>query len=66
MSLGAVLRVEDMRIEILQVGAEGPERARFTFDRDLDAEGMVWATETGRGYPSITPPEEGFGAPFDP
>jgi len=66
MSLGAVLRVEDMVIEILEVGAEGPQRARFTFDRDLEADGMVWATETLRGYPSVAPPDVGFGAPFDP
>lgn len=66
MSLGTVLRVQDMEIEILEVGAEGPQRARFTFDRDLEAEDMVWATETLRGFPSVTPPEVSFGAPFDP
>lgn len=66
MSLGSVLRVGDMTVEILEVGAEGPQRARFTFDRDLEADGMVWATETLRGYPSVEPPDVGFGAPFDP
>jgi hypothetical protein len=64
---GDVFEVPGLRVTVLEVGPDGPRRARFELDRDLDDPGYAWITESGQGeFPSATPPKEGFGQPYDP
>jgi len=62
--VGTIFEVQRMRAEVLDAGDRGPTRVRFTFeDSPSDA---LWVSETQEGFPEITPPDPGFGAPFDP
>jgi hypothetical protein len=64
---GEVFETPGLKVTILEVGPQGPRRARFELDRDLDDPGTAWIAETGRGeFPETTPPKAGFGQPYDP
>jgi hypothetical protein len=54
-----------MRATILQLTPEGrPRVVRYELDTPLDE--IVWINESADGYVDATPPEIGFGRPFDP
>ena len=63
---GDVVRLPGMRVTVLEVGDAGPRRARFEFDEPLDAPSRTWVTDRFDGLYDATPPEPGFGKPFDP
>lgn len=64
---GQVFDTPGLRVTILEVGPEGPRRARFELDRNLDDPTAAWITETAQGeFPTATPPRAGFGQPYDP
>mgnify|MGYP000846977043 CR=1 FL=1 len=54
--------------QLLVEHAEAPDEkhlhARFTFDDDLDAAGIVWVSESRAGFQKSAPPELGFGFPI--
>ena len=62
---GQVFELPGMRATVLSVLPDGrPRSARFEFENNLEA--LRWIHETTGGYAEVTPPELGFGAPFDP
>jgi hypothetical protein len=63
---GATFRTPDARVTVLEVGPLGPRSARFVFDRDLDATGMMWISDTFEGLEDAELPPRGFGKTFDP
>jgi hypothetical protein len=64
---GEVFETPGLRVTVLEVGPQGPRRARFELDRDLDASGYVWIAESGQGeFPAVSPPLAGFGQQYDP
>jgi hypothetical protein len=63
---GDTFEVPGMRVTILDVGAAGPRRARYEFDRDLDSPSLMWVNETYFSFREVRPPAPGFGASFDP
>ena len=63
---GSTVRVPGMLATVLEVGAAGPFRVRFEFDEPLETPPRVWINDRFRGIEDATPPEVGFGRPFDP
>jgi hypothetical protein len=64
---GEVFDTPGLRVTVLEVGPDGPRRARFELDRDLDDAGYAWISESSHGeFPSTAPPRVGFGEPYDP
>ena len=53
-----------MRVEVLEVSAAGPRRARFTFDHDLGDGTTQYLSENTFGVAPVTLPEIGFGLPL--
>jgi hypothetical protein len=66
MAAGDAVALPGLYITVFDVGAEGPRRARFEFDRDLDATQFAWVSENYFGFPATPPPRVGFGMPLDP
>jgi hypothetical protein len=66
LAVGDVIRVPGMRTTVLEVGEAGPRRARFEFDDALLATSRVWVADRYDGIEDATPPERGFGRPFEP
>jgi len=63
--VGQIFVVPGMTVTVLEVLPDGrPRSARFDFERDLEE--AHWLHEAAYGFPVATPPEEGFGTPFDP
>ena len=63
--VGQVFEVPGMTATVLEILPDGrPRSARFEFARDL--EDAQWLHEAASGFPDATPPEPGFGTPFDP
>jgi hypothetical protein len=64
---GDVMTVKGMRVEILEVGAEGlPRRIQFHFDAPLDDPSMVWITWVKQGFVPFKPPGRGEKVPVPP
>ncbi|MEO6950638.1 MAG: hypothetical protein ABI321_02415 [Polyangia bacterium] len=63
---GDTIERTGLRVEILEVGSEGPTRARYTFARPLDSKAHLWLDERTGGLSPAALPPVGFGAPFDP
>lgn len=63
---GDTVERDGMRVEILEVGSEGPTRARYTFARALHSNAHLWLDERAIGLSPADLPPVGFGAPFDP
>ena len=66
LSVGDVFTVPGLRATVLEMGAEGPRAVRFELDRSLDAPPYLWIAEDRGGFPVASPPQDGFGKPFDP
>ena len=67
LQVGQEFDTPGLRATILEVGTEGPRRVRFDLDRDLDDPGYFWFAESAQGaFPSASPPQEGFGKPYEP
>ncbi len=61
---GDVTTVKGMRVEILEVGAEGlPRRIQFRFDVPLDDPSMLWVTWVKQGFVPFKPPGQGEKVP---
>ncbi len=63
---GARISTPGFEVEILQVGAHGPTRARFHFEKPLESTDYLWLSERYSGLTIETLPPAGFGEPFDP
>lgn len=61
---GDEVAVPGLRVTILEVDGAGPRRARFAFDRDLDATSIAWLSESRVGVAPVRIPEIGFGLPL--
>jgi hypothetical protein len=62
---GQVFELPGMRTTVLSVLPDGrPRSARFEFESNLEE--VRWIHETSGGYAEVTPPELGFGVPYDP
>ena len=58
--VGEVVTVSGMRVEIMEVGAEGfPRRINFRFDASLEDPSLVWITWQHQGFVPFTPPAPG-------
>ncbi len=58
--VGEVVTVSGMRVEIMEVGAEGfPRRIHFRFDASLDDPSLVWLTWQHQGFVPFRPPAPG-------
>ena len=64
--VGDTVERNGLRVEILEVGPEGPTRARFTFARAIDSAEHIWLDERFVGLSPAELPPVGFGQPFDP
>lgn len=57
---GEVVTVNGMRVEIMEVGAEGfPRRIHFRFDAPLDDPSLTWITWQNQGFIPFKPPAMG-------
>jgi hypothetical protein len=65
MSAGEVVHAPGMTVTVLEVGSEGPRRARFEFDEPFDAPPALWLEDRRDGVKDAVLPTEGHGAPFD-
>jgi hypothetical protein len=64
---GQVFETPGLRATILEMGSVGPRRIRYELDRDLDDPAYAWFAESNSGgFPSVTPPQPGFGKPYEP
>jgi hypothetical protein len=66
MAPGDVYEMPGLRITVREVGAMGPRRVSYEFDRELEASSLAWVTEDHSGFPDAPLPAPGFGQPFDP
>jgi len=58
--VGDVVNVKGMRVEVMEVGAEGlPRRVQFHFDTPLDDPSMVWITWEKQAFVPFRPPGRG-------
>lgn len=62
---GDVVRMPGVRVTILAVGALGPRRVLYEFDRDLEAPEYTWLAENSDGFVVEKPLAIGFGKPYD-
>jgi hypothetical protein len=65
LAAGDVVTVPGMRVTVLEVGAAGPRRARFELDAPLESPSFIWVHDRIDGIRDATPPQIGFGKPFD-
>jgi hypothetical protein len=63
---GDIVDLPGLKIEIVDAGTSGPRIVRYTFERPLEEEPLVWLQEGFAGFRDITPPAPGFGLPLDP
>lgn len=64
---GQAVEMPGLRVTIVELGSEGPRRARFDFDWDLDDPRALFVTESSKGaFPDAKLPRPGFGQPYDP
>ena len=64
--VGDELDVPGMRVRVLEVGADGPRRVRYTFDRALEDPSLTWIAEGAEGFRDAVLPKPGFGTPLEP
>jgi hypothetical protein len=62
--VGDRVEVPGLRARIVEVGASGPRRVRFTFDRELDDASVAWLSESSVGVAPVAVPNIGFGLPL--
>jgi hypothetical protein len=55
-----------IHITVLDANAEGPKRAKYVFDRDLEDLNGEWIAEGVNGFSAVELPKIGFGAPLEP
>jgi hypothetical protein len=55
-----------IRITVLDANEEGPKRAKYVFEKDLEDLDAEWIAEGVKGFSEAEPPKVGFGAPLEP
>ncbi len=61
---GEVVHAPGMTVTVLEVGLDGPRRARFDFDQPFDDAQGLWLEDRHDGVHDVTVPAEGRGVPF--